>query len=69
MIALILLSAIVLPSGALMLAELRNAPEGYEDESGFHPVQIKDAPNQSEGSPAWVGPAYAEIRGLSVQAR
>ena len=36
MITLALLAGILAPGFGLMLAEMKNAPLGYQDETGFH---------------------------------
>ncbi len=47
MIALILLSGTFFSGLALMVVELRRAPEAYEDQTGFHAVCEHDIPSES----------------------
>ncbi len=60
MITISLLGGIALCGIVLMLLEMRNAPEGYEDESGFHIWWHNNRPDIVDVSCIWTNAAETD---------
>ena len=55
MITLILLSGLLLTGGIVMLLEIWNAPEGFQDRDGFHVIWKNNSPETRDVSAVWAG--------------
>jgi hypothetical protein len=60
----LIIGGIALFGVVLMLLELHSAPEGYEDENGFHLVCYSNRPGAKDVSTIWVTgmEAYGKYR-------
>lgn len=63
MTTLIVLSALLVAGLIVMSVELRNAPEGREDESGFHYVWRNFTPETRDVACVWA--TLAEVQATS----
>ena len=54
MIALAILAAYFVGMNVFMLIELRNAPEGYQDETGFHIAWQNNSEHAQDVSCVWI---------------
>jgi len=56
-LSLWILMCIGLTGMLFLMTEIRNAPEGYEDETGFHYTWRNNRPDVSNISCIWASPA------------
>ena len=61
MTILALLAGLVLCGAIVMAAEIRNAPEAYEDEMGFHIVWQNNHPETADVACVWDGTAHSLV--------
>ena len=59
MTILALLAGLLLCGAIVMAAEIRNAPEAYEDEEGFHILWQNNHPETADVACVWDAPAGA----------
>lgn len=67
MTTLLVLSSLLIAGMIVMTVELRNAPEGREDEAGFHYVWRNFTPHTRDVACVWATAAESSAVGTSVE--